>query len=64
MEINDRKMEGLIRRIELLQIEVKSIYNEIYTLLPSTQKLDKKKKRQDLDAQMRKNLFKAAKIES
>lgn len=57
-------MEGLIRRIELLQIEVKSIYNEIYTLLPSTQKLDKKKKRQDLDAQMRKNLFKAAKIES
>lgn len=64
MEINDRKMEGLIRRIELLQIEVKSIYNEIYTLLPSTQKLDKKKKRQGLDAQMRKNLFKAAKIES
>lgn len=64
MEVNNTKIESLIRRIELLQIEIKSIYNEMYTLLPGTQKLDKKKKRQNLDAQMRKNLIKTAKIES
>lgn len=64
MEVNEKKLRDLIRRIELMHIEMKGLYNEAYTLLPETQKLDKKKKRQDLDLLMHKNLVKAAKIKS
>lgn len=64
MEIDRNKIEDLIQRLALLQIELKSIYNEVYSLLPETQKLDKKKGRQILDNQMRKTLIKTAKIKS
>lgn len=64
MEIDRNKIENLIQRLGLIQIELKSIYNEVYSLLPETQKLDKKKKQQVLDSQMRKTLIKTAKIKS
>lgn len=64
MEIDAKKIENLIQRLGLLQVELKSIYGEIYSLLPETQKLDKKKKKQDLDNHMRNVLIKTAKIKS
>ena len=64
MDIDAKKIENLIQRLGLLQVELKSIYGEIYSLLPETQKLDKKKKKQDLDNHMRNVLIKTAKIKS
>lgn len=64
MEIDAKKIENLIQWLGLLQVELKSIYGEIYSLLPETQKLDKKKKKQDLDNHMRNVLIKTAKIKS
>lgn len=62
MEVSNKKIEDLIKKIGSLQVEIKSIYNEIYMLSPNSQKLEKKQKRQELDDIMRKNLLKAAKI--
>lgn len=62
MEIERRKIENIIHRLGLLQVELKSIYNEVYSLLPEIQKLDKKKERQEMDSQMRRKLIKTAKI--
>lgn len=64
MEVDAQKIENLIQRLGILQVELKSIYGEIYSLLPETQKLDKKKKKQDLDNHMRNVLIKTAKIKS
>lgn len=62
MEINDKRYQTLLSRVEALLLEAKSIYAEIYSLRPEVEAVNKKRQRVDLEIQMRGRLIKSAKI--
>lgn len=62
MEIDEKIFQRLLQKVEYLQVELKSLYETLYSLDPVVKELDKRKKREELVLEMRKRLIKAARI--